>query len=622
MNVRNLYLLFGLYQFSDIQIQAHEGAYFIVPPIYQQNLHFLGRDDILEQLRQMLCVSRPETYNHRVALYGMGGVGKTQCAMEYMFRYKPEYCSVFWISAATQADFQTGFQKIAERTNCIADDEKDADAVARAVLYWLSKQSSWLLVIDNLDDISVVERYLPDTGSADDGHILITTRNQDPTGIPAQGLEVKIFDSRRAIDLLLLRATGTTQQSQPEMRSHASKIVDQLGYLPLAIEHAAAYIRQSSPDLSKFLDMYSQSRKEFLEDLPNQNYAYPRAVAATLLMSFETVSAENEEAAKLLVLFSFLNPDGILVEFLQAGYEGLDDPLRSLINNPFKFRKALGKLGQFSLVRQSRDGQTIAVHRLVQAVIRDHLETASKVRYEEATISLFLSAFPDFEKDKRQICRRYQAQVLGPLLAVIELGTEDVANVLLRVGYFLSRDGKYYNGEQFEHKAVEMCTVLFGPEDNRTLLSMNNLASTYRALGRTKAAASLHQKALEARTRTLGKEHTDTLMSMNNLAVAYRALGRTKEAAGLQQKALESRTRTLGKEHPDTLGSMNNLAETYRALGRTKEATGLHQKALEAQTRTLGEEHPDTLWSMNLEETYRALVRTQEAAGEPRKRSE
>src|SRR5437667_6291961 len=97
-------------------------------------------------------------------------------------------------------------------------------------------------------------------------------------------------------------------------------------------------------------------------------------------------------------------------------------------------------------------------------------------------VALFLCAFPEFQEDKRHICRRYQAQVVGPLLGVIELGTEDVAKVRLRVGYFLYKDGNYYEGEHFEHKAVEMYTVLFGLGDNRTLMSMNNLAETYGAL--------------------------------------------------------------------------------------------------------------------------------------------
>ena len=231
-------------------------------------------------------------------------------------------------------------------------------------------------------------------------------------GIPAQGLEIHIFNSSHAVDLLLLRATGQ-KDCDPETRLIAAKVVEELGYLALAIEHAAAFIRKSSPDISKFLDMYSKSRKEFLQDLPNQNHPYPRAVAATLLMSFEKVRADDIEAAELIILFAFLNPDGILVDFLQDGLKGLNEPLKSVIGNPFKFGKALEKLGEFSLIRQSDDGQTIAIHRLVQAVIRDHIEPDIMKRVADSTTSLFLTAFPNFNERKDKYAEHIRCRSMG-----------------------------------------------------------------------------------------------------------------------------------------------------------------------------------------------------------------
>lgn len=142
----------------------------------------------------------------------------------------------------------------------------------------------------------------------------------------------------------------------------------------------------------------------------------------------------------------------------------------------------------------------------------------------------------------------------------MELDTEDVAQILLTAGHFLRVDGIYHDIEDFERRAIEAYSLLFGQEDSRTLTGMNNLVETYRALGRTKEAAALHEKVLNARrgcwARTLGKEHLDRLLSMNNLAETYRALGWTKEAAVLHERVLDARTRTLGEEHPYTLASM------------------------------------------------------------------
>ena len=601
------------YQFLDIKEQKHQASYFMVPSWWQKNSNFVGRMDLLKTLRDKLCEDKPQEFNHRVALFGMGGVGKTQVAIEYVVRYKHEYNAIFWITAGDLASLLLGFQEIAEVTKCANTKSSDAASLAREVLKWLNKQSSWLLVMDNVDDISGVKGYLPDVTTGE-GHLLLTTRDPNAIGISARGLEVEVFDPQTAADMLLLRANRADNDNM-EIRSEAVKIVTELGFLALAIEQAAAYIRESLKDIFRFLPVYSVHRGKVLAQRPRGDWPYPYVVATTWSLSFEIVKDRNPDAAQLLNLFAFLNPDEILVEFLEAGRDGLPEPLKNLIADTFEFPNALGELEQYSLIRRPGDGRIISMHRLVQAVIKDSLVNEDERSFMEMVTALFLIAFPEFDEDKRQICRRYQTQVVGPLVDLMGLGTEDIAKLLLRVAYFLYADGKYFDGEHLARKAVEIYIALFGHEDYRTLTGMNNLASTYDALGRMKEAAALHETVLEAGQRTWGGEHPDTLMSMNNLAETYHALGRMKEAAALHEKVLEARQRTLGDEHPNTLSSMNNLAETYRALGRMKEAAALHEKVLEARRRTSEDEHPHTLTSMNnLALTYGDLGRMKEAA--------
>ena len=530
----------------------------MVPPWCQKNSNFIGRADLIETLRDKLCEDNPQEFNHRVALFGMGGVGKTQVAIEYVVRYKHEYNAVFWITAGDLSSLLLGFQEIAEVTKCTNINSSDAASLAREVLKWLNMQSSWLLVMDNVDDISVVKGYLPDVTTGE-GHLLFTTRDPNAIGISARGLEVEVFDPHTAADMLLLRA-NQFDNSNSEIHLEAVKIVEELGFLALAIEQAAAFIRESLKNIFKFLPVYYVNREKILAQRPRGDWPYPFVVATTWSMSFEIVKDRNPDAAQLLNLFAFLNPDKILVEFLEAGRDGLPEPLKTMIADMFEFSKALGELEQYSLIRRPGDGRIISMHRLVQAVIKDSLVNEDERNFMEMIATLFLFAFPEFDEDKRQICRRYQTQVVGPLITLMGLGTEDIANLLLRVGYFLYADGKYFDGEHLERKAVEIRIALFGHEDYRTMTGMNNLAETYRALGRMKEAADLHEKVLEASRRTLGDEHPDTLSSMNNLAETYRALGRMKEAADLHEKVLEARRRTLGDEHPHTLSSMNNLA--------------------------------------------------------------
>src|ERR1700737_4186691 len=148
---------------------------FIMP--YLQNRRFTGREDLLLQLREKLCEENQMEYNHRVAIYGLGGVGKSQIAIEYVYRYKQNYTNIYWINASDQASLLSGFQKIGIKTKCVENvaDLKPTE-VAEVVCLWLPQQESWLLIIDNLDDFSVVDDYLPDTHKG--GHMLITTRNR------------------------------------------------------------------------------------------------------------------------------------------------------------------------------------------------------------------------------------------------------------------------------------------------------------------------------------------------------------------------------------------------------------------------------------------------------------
>ena len=517
----------------------------------------------------MLIDDNPQNYKHRVALTGLGGVGKTQCAIEYTVTQQLNYDSIFWITAADPSTLLLGFQEIAKLTGCTNLDESSSSELATKVVRWLAGQQRWLLVLDNLDDIEVVQNFLPDTING--GHTLITTRNPFALNIPAQGLEISVLDDNEATKLLLLRAELETENEH--INSEASQIVNELGFLPLALDQAAAYIRvQLKKNIFEFRKIYKNYRKQIHLERPRGNWPYHSEIATTWLLSFKAVENRNETASILLKLFAFLNPDGILVDFLQAGQAGLPDSLQKLIENEFLFKNALQDLEQFSLIQRHDYGQVISIHRLVQSVIRDGLDSNEEPEFMSLITNMFLSAFPPFKEDKRQICRRYQTQVVGPLRAIISLHIENVALLCLRVAYFLSRDGKFYDCLQFEQAAINIYTDLLGEDHPDTLTSMNNLAETYRALGRTNEAAALHEKVLESRKRTLGEEHPDTLTSMNNLAATYWALGRTNEAAALHEKVLECCKRNLGEEHPDTLTSMNNLAATYRALDRTNEA--------------------------------------------------
>ena len=583
---------------------------FIVP--YQRNPQFIGRIEFLEILKQKLFCNIPNRYNHRIALYGMAGVGKTQTALEYVYSNETSYKRIYWISAKDQASLLSGYQRIAEEAGIITRSSKLLD-ISKTVLRWLRDAKSWLLVIDNLDDITIVDDLLPENGP--ENHTLITTRNPNSEGIPAEGLEVPLFDHKEALSLLSIRSKIEILPNSPE-EEQAVMIVKELYYLPLAIAQAAAYIRVIAGEFAAYREEYHKDRRGMNQWMPPGNKQYLYSVAKTFSISFDVIKNNNAQAAKLLRLLSFLNPDGILIEFLVAGVDGLESDLRKVISVPNEFVKALLELETFSLIRWDRKNKTISLHRLVQTVISDGMTSDETAGIYAEMIRLIERSLPkNHTNETRALCRRYQGQVLEPLLRMDALVEKDAASIKWRVAGFLFDDGKYVDSERLMQQTVQILTELLGLEHPDTLSTMDNLGLIYRQLGRVVEGARLQEELLERSTRVLGEEHPDTLRVMHNLGWTYLQLGRAVEAERLQEEVLEKRTGILGDEHPETLGAMNNLGWTYLQLGRAVEAATLQGEVLEKSTRILGDEHPETMRAINnLGLTYLRLGRAVEAA--------
>lgn len=578
----------------------------------QRNPKFTGREDFLQTVQDKLAISIPGHFNYRIALYGMGGIGKTQCALEYVYRNKTGYQKIYWLSAVDQASLLSDYRTVAKKAGLRELETEKPFEIAKAVLEWLEQEPSWLIVIDNLDDIKVANDLLPETGPGK--HILITTRNPHTIGIPAEPLEVPLFDKSDAINLL--STLSDIPISSPVSEKKAREIVEELGNLPLAIAQAAAYVREVSRDFTVYHEEYIQNRKELHKWMPMGNVKYPYSVATTWSMSFHFLQSNHPPAARLLQLFSFLNPDGILIEFLLAGADALEVDLQQILASQIEMAKVLLELEKLSLIKWDREEKSITIHRLIQTVVRDGMSNDEQPLAVNTVIGLFLNAFPsETTNDTRFLCRRYQGQVVEPLSRIKTLYSRESASIKMLIGRFLRDDGKYNDSERILLQAVKICTVLSGSSGSDTLTSMEDLALTYRLQHRTMEAAKLEETVLENRRTTLGEGHPDTLTTMNNLALIYWQQGSTTEAAKLGEEVLEKRRRILGEEHPDTLMTMHNLASTYVQQGRMTESAKLGEEVFNKRRAILGEEHPDTLMTMdNLALTYARQGRTTEAA--------
>ena len=438
---------------------------------------------MLETIHHKIQDEQLSGYKHRVALFGLGGVGKTQIALEYCFRYKSEYDYVFWMSAADQTRLLSSFRDAATLIGCVKkESDQSPEDIAKIVLQWLHSNATWLLIFDNLDDISIIKGYLPPIHSS--GHVLITTRNKNCDGIPAEGVEIIPMDSNESISLLLTRS-GLQDDPRQEVKIEARKIVDELGHLPLAIEQAAAYIR-SSQNIFEYLSAYYQNRKELLHDKPNGNYMYNESVATTWKMSLHRLKTSSK---KLIELLAYLNPDETLVTFLTAGNGGLPPELGLIVNNYVLLRQTLRDLEAYSLIRVWDEGRKITIHRLVQYIIRDDLDSEYRRVVVARVLRLGLFAFPDtVDGPNRRICRIYRSQVIAILANIedeqnwvesLDEGDMDWQLLSERLAAYLFQDGYHSDCIKYHVKCMERIARVLGVEHPDTLWSMTRLAATY-----------------------------------------------------------------------------------------------------------------------------------------------
>jgi Tetratricopeptide repeat/NB-ARC domain/Heterokaryon incompatibility protein (HET) len=576
----------------------------IVP--YERNPHFKGRKDLLERLHVSLNEIREGQWNHRVALYGLGGVGKTQIALEYCFRYKNKYDYVFWMSAADETRLLSSYREVATLTNCVkAISKLNSEEIVKSVIRWLQTKANWLLIFDNLDEICIAHGGLPPLHSS--GHVLITTRNNNCDGIPAEGVEILPMNSSESVSLLLTRSK-LQDDPREEVTAEAGKIVAELGHLPLAVEQAAAYIR-SSQSIFEYLSTYCQNRKQMLYDKPQGNHLYQESVATTWKMSFHRLQTTNPNSIKLIEILAFLSSDEIPIEFLKAGKTGLGPDFDHILRNDFYLRQSLRGLESYSLIRIWGNGQKITIHRLVQSVIKDNLDINARGFMNAQTVQMALSAFPHTVEGKnRATCRMYSSQVTailannkGQQSSVDSRSGNHLEWVWLaeQLASYLFHDGYYSDSLIYIAECLDIKKTVLGPEHPSTMRSMNGVAAVYNNLGRLNEAVKVHEECLKTRMRVLGLEHPDTLWSMNGLAAIYHDLGRWNEAVKVHEECLEIRKRVLGLEHPDTLWSMSGLAVAYHSLRQLNEAVKVHEECLKTRKRVLGPEHPNTLWSKN-----------------------
>lgn len=544
---------------------------------------FVGRHDELAQLHAALSEQSTVVV---WAVHGLGGIGKSTLAARYALDHAAEFSQVVWVTADTQASLDAGLVDFAVALEPQLSGLLSAKGLRERALGWLATYEGWLLVLDNVAEPALVRGLLTRIGS---GRVVVTSRRASGWAGIAKPLPLQVLTPEAARDLI----ANTVGSGPTRLLAGVETLCERLGFLPLALEQAAAYMTQNSVTAEQYLDLLGQEPADLYRqgalDTPAE-----RTLARVWAVSLDALSS-NPLCGTVLRVLAWLSPDGVPRRLL-AGLGSQTEVLG-----------AVGQLAAYSMLAQDDSGM-ITVHRLVQAVARTgqegdaHREPALVEQSLEQAVSLLFQAIPGKPEDPA--CwpgwRELAPQVAAFAVYALPETDGDLASFLLdHTAAFLEGQGTLPQAIAYFQRALATDERRLGTEAPNTLTSRNNLATAYAAAGNHAQAIELHIQNLADRERILGPEHPDTLASRNNLAATYYRPGDYAQAIELHTQNLASCERILGPNHLNTLDSRNNLANAYHTAGDHTRAIELQTQNLADCERILGSEHPSTLSSRN-----------------------
>jgi hypothetical protein len=440
---------------------------------YRRNAYFTGREDILKRLAEALRTGNTAALIQPQAISGLGGIGKTQSAIEYAYRYSNDYQAVLWVTAATRDTLIASFLELARLLNLPEKNEQDQNITVQAVKRWLEHHDDWLLIVDNADDLALAEEFLPTGGN---GHILLTTRAQAP-GTLAEGINVEKMGTEEGMLLLLRRAKvlareASLAQASVTDRAAAESIVTAMDGLPLAIDQAGAYIEETQCSVSDYLVSYRQRQAELLKQRRGTGKEYKESVATTWSLSFEQVERLNPMSTDLLRVCAFLAPDAIPEELLLEGAAELGRRIWTLTIDATRLNDALGILLRYSFMKRDPQERTLSIHRLVQAVLKENMNKQTRREWAARTVKAVKLAFPDpNDVSLWEQCERLFPHTLVCTKLIEEDSFEfaEASHLLNQTAVYLTRRAQYPQAEPLYQRALAIREQRLGPEHPDTV---------------------------------------------------------------------------------------------------------------------------------------------------------
>ena len=539
-----------------------------------------GREELLAGLDTRLTAG-PGPGPRVVALYGLGGAGKTSVAVEYAYRHLAETGLAWQFPAEDPSVLTDDFARLAAQLGARELlDTRDPVASVHAVL--AAFPEGWLLLFDNAPDQASVQRFLPPVGY---GRVLVTS--QSALWPPGQAMEVPVLDVQVAARFLVNRTGDPDEQA-------AAELAGELGGLPLALEQAAAFTQATGDNLAGYLASFWQQRAGLLGR--GEPAGYGKTVATTWALAFDRLEQAEPGAAGLLRLMACCAPGAVPLRLLlqpRLGLEGKLGPdaapvLMPLLENRLAVGDATAALRRYSLVTPAGDG-LMSVHRLVQAVTIDQMPGDLAGQWRQAAAALIEAAIPADTNPPETW------PVCAALLPHARVALADDSDGLARIVNYVGESGSYAAARDLERRIADAVERVLGAEHPDTLIARGNLARWTGEAGDAAAARGQYAALLPVIERVLGAEHPETQDVRGKLAYWTGQAGDAAAARGQYAALLPVIERVLGAKHPSTLIARARLARWTGQAGDPAAARDQYAALLPVRELVSGAEHPDTL---------------------------